>query len=318
MDRKAMRMLIAMQTEANTQEQKDQESKEIREKLFEMQRYKDSLRVGTYLSRPEQVDTIEIVKKMVQENKKVFIPKQITNDDIDMVLYDGKTDLNELHLNTSAFKPPDVCDPQQSALETAQSGRISTERLRIMAELDCKLEKMSKVEKFFENQSIRKQFFELPQYPAADRIGIYLSRPDQPDTIEIFKEMLKDGKHVFIPWVTTERDLELVSTRGLSDLDLPLNRYGFRQPNRTMDQQEAIKTGGLDIIVIPGKAFTKSGQRMGTWQGWYYPYVRTLKVYKRNLTVVAFAWRHQIVDFIPDFSHPEIKVDALLYYHKKE
>ncbi|CAH0391531.1 unnamed protein product, partial [Bemisia tabaci] len=157
MDRKAMRMLIAMQTEANTQEQKDQESKEIREKLFEMQRYKDSLRVGTYLSRPEQVDTIEIVKKMVQENKKVFIPKRITNDDIDMVLYDGKTDLNELHPNTSAFKPPDVCDPQQSALETAQSGRISTERLRIMAELDCKFDKMSKVEKFFENQSIRKQ-----------------------------------------------------------------------------------------------------------------------------------------------------------------
>ncbi|XP_072162686.1 uncharacterized protein [Bemisia tabaci] len=47
-------------------------------------------------------------------------------------------------------------------LSLAQSGRISTERLRIMAELDCKLEKMSKVEKFFENQSIRKQFFELP------------------------------------------------------------------------------------------------------------------------------------------------------------
>ncbi|CAH0382463.1 unnamed protein product [Bemisia tabaci] len=121
-------------------------------------------------------------------------------------------------------------------LSLAQSGRISTERLRIMAELDCKLEKMSKVEKFFENQSIRKQ------YPAADRIGIYLSRPEQPDTIEIFKEMLKDGKHVFIPWVTTERDLELVSKRGLSDLDSSLNRYGFRQPNRTMDQQEAIKT----------------------------------------------------------------------------
>ncbi|CAH0384052.1 unnamed protein product [Bemisia tabaci] len=108
-----------------------------------------------------------------------------------------------------------------------------------------------------------------------------------------------------------QRDLEFVSTRGLSDLDSPLNRYEFRQPNRTVDQQEAIKTGGLDIIVIPGKAFTKSGQRMGAWQGWYYPYVRTLKVYKRNLTVVAFAWRHQIVDFIPDFSHPEIKVDAL-------
>lgn len=33
MDRKAMRMLIAMQTEANTQEQKDQESKEIRGKV---------------------------------------------------------------------------------------------------------------------------------------------------------------------------------------------------------------------------------------------------------------------------------------------
>nr|XP_018903650.1 PREDICTED: uncharacterized protein LOC109034780 isoform X2 [Bemisia tabaci] len=30
-------------------------------------------------------------------------------------------------------------------LSLAQSGRISTERLRIMAELDCKLEKMSKV-----------------------------------------------------------------------------------------------------------------------------------------------------------------------------
>nr|XP_018903651.1 PREDICTED: uncharacterized protein LOC109034780 isoform X3 [Bemisia tabaci] len=31
------------------------------------------------------------------------------------------------------------------AVLEAQSGRISTERLRIMAELDCKLEKMSKV-----------------------------------------------------------------------------------------------------------------------------------------------------------------------------
>ena len=40
-----------------------------------------------------------------------------------------------------------------------------------------------------------------------------------------------------------QRDLEFVSTRGLSDLDSPLNRYEFRQPNRTVDQQEAIKTG---------------------------------------------------------------------------
>ncbi|XP_072157484.1 5-formyltetrahydrofolate cyclo-ligase isoform X3 [Bemisia tabaci] len=197
MDRKAMRMLIAMQTEANTQEQKDQESKEIREKLFEMQRYKDSLRVGTYLSRPEQVDTIEIVKKMVQENKKVFIPKRITNDDIDMVLYDGKTDLNELHPNTSAFKPPDVCDPQQSALET----------------------------------------------------------------------------------------------------------------------------GGLDLLLITGFAFTETGRRLGDRSAIFEKYVMRLRKLCPNTTVIGLAWKHQIVDAIPQFNEdmqrPDITVDIVLHAHEE-
>ena len=39
--------------------------------------------------------------------------------------------------------------------------------------------------------------------------------------------------------------------------------YIFRQPANDDERLDALETGGLDLILVPGMAFTKAGDRLG-------------------------------------------------------
>jgi len=52
----------------------------------------------------------------------------------------------------------------------------------------------------------------------------------------------------------------------------------------------------IDLVIIPGVAFDKDGDRIGYGMGFYDRFLRSMK---KNIPVVALAYEFQIVDDIP-------------------
>lgn len=74
-------------------------------------------------------------------------------------------------------------------------------------------------------------------------------------------------------------------------------------------------TGGLDLFVVPGLAFTRSGHRLGRGGGYYDRYIQWytgqchLGTFQRA-KLVAFAFEEQIIDHIPSETH-DLIIDQL-------
>ena len=74
--------------------------------------------------------------------------------------------------------------------------------------------------------------------------------------------------------------------------------------------------GGLDLILVPGLAFTRSGHRLGRGKGYYDTFLMKHKAMHaathRPLTTIALAFREQIYDEIPTVEH-DFTIDLVLF-----
>lgn len=72
--------------------------------------------------------------------------------------------------------------------------------------------------------------------------------------------------------------------------------------------------GGVDVIIVPGRAFTKSGHRLGRGKGYYdtylYNYSRTTN--GRMPYLIGLAYSQQIFDELPVSSH-DIMMNEVIY-----
>ncbi|CAH0773690.1 unnamed protein product [Bemisia tabaci] len=93
--------------EQNTKEENNEAIRSAWFTLFKNPRYENAERVETYVSRTGQENADDIEKKMIEENEKVIIPRQI------LVETSG---LKQLHLDTRGFRAPDLHDRRQKTL----------------------------------------------------------------------------------------------------------------------------------------------------------------------------------------------------------
>jgi 5-formyltetrahydrofolate cyclo-ligase len=99
-------------------------------------------------------------------------------------------------------------------------------------------------------------------------------------------------------------DGETLLFRTVSTLsDLCLGRSGIREPVGAASPEH------LDLIIIPGLAFTADGNRLGRGRGFYDRFLSTIPGYTVKVGV-CFAF--QLLPEIPVDCH-DVKVDALVY-----
>ena len=89
-------------------------------------------------------------------------------------------------------------------------------------------------------------------------------------------------------------------------LSLPETAWKIKQPaDDDNSRAEAMEDGGLDLILMPGMAFTSQGDRLGRGKGYYDTYLRRARQTNDSLQTVALAFRQQVVDDIPTDSHDQ-------------
>ena len=92
--------------------------------------------------------------------------------------------------------------------------------------------------------------------------------------------------------------MEMVLLRNLKDYEsLPLTKWNIRQPPEDDEMREvADASWQLDLVLVPGLAFTTAGERLGRGRGYYDAFLASCSA---DVAVVALAFDEQMVEQVP-------------------
>lgn len=143
-------------------------------------------------------------------------------------------------------------------------------------------------------------------YRRAKVIMCYVAVDGEVETRPILRQILRDGKKVAVP-VTLTGKKKLVAAL-IQDVDRDLRVKGpFGIPQPPEDGRRVIPLKKLSLILVPGVAFDKKGERLGRGGGYF---DRFLSLVPPKIPRLGLAFRFQVVGKIPSEEHdqPVLKV----------
>lgn len=160
---------------------------------------------------------------------------------------------------------------------------------------------------------ITQKLFNLPEFKKAKKVSIYLSTEHEVNTSDILKKLFNDKKDVFVPTYSGS-EMKMLRLYDFDDYErLPVTKWKIKQPNADdIHRENAMLTDPLDLILIPGVAFSRGGGRLGHGMGYYDKYLqeyfnRLHEETKFNKTLlVGLGFKEQIVS---DDQLPLVKFD---------
>lgn len=129
-------------------------------------------------------------------------------------------------------------------------------------------------------------------------VAAYLAMSDEVDVEPLFSQL--PGWQWVLPRIEPDRSLTL-RDRDLEREDHP---WGMRQP---VDAGEPVPVHQLDLVLVPGLAFSPSGTRLGRGGGYY---DRLLADRRTDCVAVGVTWSDRVLDEVPVEDH-DSRVDYL-------
>jgi len=183
---------------------------------------------------------------------------------------------------------------------------LSLSKESIRREILKRLNEQSEIERARKSLKIKKELLALEEFKLAETVMFYVSKDGEVDTIPMIKDTLRMGKRVAVPISKAEKK-ELIASQIL-DLEKELTKgpYGILQPKSKYVRPVPIEE--IDLVIVPGVAFDKTGRRLGRGAGYY---DRFLKKFPKDIPFIGLAFDFQVVEDLPTHSH-DIPVQRLL------
>jgi len=158
------------------------------------------------------------------------------------------------------------------------------------------------------SRAICEKFVSLPEYAAARTVLFYVDVRTEVRTRDYLATALTHGKKIIVPWCNDKGELELFWLRSMDDLALGM--YKILEPKLELrnlaDRQ--VPVAELDLIMVPGVAFTRDGARMGHGKGYY---DKLLEHARPDAPLVALAFECQLFPEIPTQPH-DVFMDKII------
>lgn len=139
----------------------------------------------------------------------------------------------------------------------------------------------------------------LPEFSAARTVALFVSLPDELDTTQAL-ECWARTKRIVVPRV----EGDVMRFYEYDPTALEQGSFGIAEPTAAVccDPSE------IDLIVVPGTAFTRDGARMGRGKGYYDKYLSCpgFRAYKAGV-----CYPHQIVPELPVEPH-DVPLDCVI------
>ncbi len=136
---------------------------------------------------------------------------------------------------------------------------------QLRREMKARLEKQSHVDRQQLSELISLRFCQTPEFQKAHTIMLYLSLPEELETLPSIQRAWAEKKRVVVPRMVWEgRQLEPVLLNEANQ-SLEEGRQGVREPMGG----EVVRVDEIDLVFLPGLAFDFHGVRLGRGAGFY-------------------------------------------------
>jgi 5-formyltetrahydrofolate cyclo-ligase len=136
----------------------------------------------------------------------------------------------------------------------------------------------------------------LPAYTSATTVMAFAAMPAEPATDGLFARLERDGKQLLLPRMHGDIIVAVAAGGGWTT-----GQWGIREP-----VGDAVDPASIDLVIVPGVAFTADGRRLGHGKAYYdrfLPHVRAV--------TVGVGFHEQLVDDLPTEAH-DIALDHVV------
>ena len=129
-------------------------------------------------------------------------------------------------------------------------------------------------------------------FAAARCVGLFCSLPDEPDTTAALAAWSGE-KRIVVPRVEGEE----MQFYDYSPATMVRGAFGILEPG---PEARLCRPDEIDLLFVPGVAFTRGGARLGRGRGYYDRYLSQPGVHALRIGV---CYAHQLVDVLPTEPH---------------
>lgn len=197
------------------------------------------------------------------------------------------------------------------------------EKAEVREEILSRLRSQEESERITKSRSIEEKLFSLPEFVQAKCVMFFVSFDGEVDTGPMIKRAQQGGKKVAVPVIracdpTSGKNLPRKETKESccatqqvgekrliasllknSDNELSPGPYGVLEPRK--DDILELALDDIDLVIVPGVAFDKAGNRLGRGKGYYDRFLKNLTV--KGISSIGIAFDFQVVDSVPTLSH---------------
>uniref|UniRef100_A0A8C1WK83 5-formyltetrahydrofolate cyclo-ligase n=1 Tax=Cyprinus carpio TaxID=7962 RepID=A0A8C1WK83_CYPCA len=166
-------------------------------------------------------------------------------------------------------------------------------------EIKARVAAVSDQEKLRQSRVVSQKLFRHPKYLSSQRVAVFLNMHDEVRTDDILQDIFKRGKVCFIPRYFPR------SSR--------MDMLRLKDTEEDSYREEALTSGGLDLILMPGLGFDKKGNRLGRGKGFYDTYLERCRTHPKGKPhTITLAFKEQLCAEVPVGEH-DILIDEVLY-----
>ena len=134
----------------------------------------------------------------------------------------------------------------------------------------------------------------IPEWAGASRVLLYAAARNELDTHDLLTAAWQTGKRVFLPRCLPDGNrMEAAACSGPSDL--ALGRFDIAEPRSVCPALDPdAEANGPDLILVPGLAFDRKGNRLGHGQGFYDRFLALPLA--RNCLRIGYAYAFQVLE----------------------
>ncbi len=147
---------------------------------------------------------------------------------------------------------------------------------------------------------IRELVCALKEFIKAKVVMVYLAKEDEVDTTPVIDCAERECKCVVVPVVEND-EIKVCRLNGR----LKRGKFGILEP----ESKEEVDPAGIDMILVPGRAFDRKGNRIGRGKGYYDRFLSKLPPSKTAKVGICFSC--QLFDSLPVQS-TDVPVDLVI------
>jgi len=150
---------------------------------------------------------------------------------------------------------------------------------------------------------IARRLYDHPYWKEAETLGITVSNIPEVDTWQIIRRAWQEGKKVAVPkCLPKSRDMDFREITSFKQLEQVYSGLYEPKPGDT----PYIQKGQIELLLVPGLAFTKDGYRLGFGGGYYDRYLQGYTGQK-----ISLAFSIQLCEQLPIQDH-DLPVDHII------